>query len=334
MSNDVTVSNYVIVLCLFALVCGYTCVISCITYLLVITTTSKSQEKINKNDDIEENIEIGEKIEMKPVSFKGLYNFVILFSICLLLWIISINVSNFQEKHQINKLLNSSSIVCNRTETINELIRIEKKTAFYDIRQHHYNVDITNSHLFGSENGNIKSKEWNQDKRMILLEYLTRLNNIDSDIFEKNADELLLFTYYRIRENDDVGNIADIRMRNNGYIIDNKFIENILLHSRCISPSDKSEQRHIDNYEVELMEFANNLHNVFYKKLKDEYRKIEYKYTLISSDFTEFDKLINEVQNNETEILSLDDYDLKRRKLQIREMKLLFEIKPIGFIIY
>jgi hypothetical protein len=33
---------------------------------------------------------------------------------------------------------------------------------------------------------------------------------------------------------------------------------------------------------------------------------------------------MNEVQNNETEILSLDEYDLKRRKLEIREMKILY----------
>ena len=140
---------------------------------------------------------------------------------------------------------------------------------------------------------------------------------------KKKTDDLLLFTYYRIRENDDVGNISDIRMRNIGYIIDNKFIENIVLHTSCLSPSDKSEQRHINNYEVGLMEFANNLHNVFYKKLKEEYRKIEYKYTLIPTEFTEFDKLMNEVHDNEIEILSLDEYDLKRRKLEIRELKLL-----------
>lgn len=82
------------------------------------------------------------------------------------------------------------------------------------------------------------------------------------------------------------------------------------------------------------MEFANNLHNVFYNKLKEEYRKIEYKYTLIPPDFTEFDKLMNEAQNNEIEILSLDEYDLKRRKLEIRELKLLFDLKPAGFITY
>jgi len=32
--------------------------------------------------------------------------------------------------------LNSSSFVCDRTQYINELIRMDKKIVFYDIRQH------------------------------------------------------------------------------------------------------------------------------------------------------------------------------------------------------
>ena len=163
----------------------------------------------------------------------------------------------------------------------------------------------------------------NRDKIMIVIEFLNRLNSIDTSIFEKKADELLLFTYYRIHQDAGYGSITNVRMKNIGYIIDNEFIENIVLHTNCLSQSDKSEQRHIDNYEVELMEFANELHNVFYKKIKAEYQKIEYKYSFISPDFTDFDKLMNEVQNNEMEIISLDEYDLKRRKLLIRELKLI-----------
>jgi len=223
----------------------------------------------------------------------------------------------------IDTLVVASAVLFDRNHYINELIRIEKKTTFYDIRQHHYKVEQKNG-TFSDGNGNTVFDKSNRDKRMIMIEYLSRLNDIDSAIFEKKSDELLLFTYYRIHQNAGYGSISDVRMKNIGYIIDNEFIEKLVLHTTSLSQSDKSEQRHINNYEVELMEFANELHNLFYKKLKAEYQKIEYKYSLISPDFTDFDKLMNEAQNNETEILSLDEYDLKRRKLEFREMKLLY----------
>jgi hypothetical protein len=61
------------------------------------------------------------------------------------------------------------------------------------------------------------------------------------------------------------------------------------------------------------MDFANDLHDLFYRKLIKEYQQIEYKYTLIPPDFIEFDKLMNELQYNE---------------MEIREMTLLFYLKP------
>jgi hypothetical protein len=295
---------------------------------MVIINTPKCREKVNRNEDIEENTEIEETPKLQTTSFIRLYQVVILFMICLLLWITRINLINNQKKAIIHQPLFTESVVCNRTKTINELIRIEKKIVFYDIRQHNYNIGVTKNHLFGDGNGNLKSRELDEDRRVILLEYLSRLNNIDSSIFEKYADEILIFTHYH------GVNIYDVRMRNNGYIIDNKFIENIVSHTRCLSPIEKSQEHKINKYEVELMEFANELHNVFYNKLRSEYQKIEYKYMSIPSDFTEFDKLMNDTQYNEIEIISLDEYDLKRRKLEIRELKLLFDLKPAPYITY
>jgi hypothetical protein len=293
---------------------------------MVIINTPKCREKINRNEDIEENTEIEEIPKLPTTSFIRLYHCVILFMICLLLWITRINIITNQEKSINHQPLVTLPVVCDRTKIINELIRIEKNIAFYDIRQHHINVDLSNHHVFSDGNGNLKFQQWNKDKRAILLEYLTRLNSIDSPIFEKKA-------YYRVGEGG-YGDIYDVRMRNNGYIINNKFIENIVSHTRCLSPLEKSEQHKIDKYEVELMEFATELHNVFYNKLKKEFQKIEYKYTLIPPNFTEFDKLMNEQQNNEMEIISLDEYDLKKRKLEIREMILLFDLKPAALITY
>jgi len=326
MTNEIVTSNqmvessvssniYMILLWLFAITC-YTCFVVGITYLFVIINIPKGQMPINKKyDDENENendtrsINIVEETEETVVEQPEGEKELVPSAPCI---------------DTFDTFVVASAVLFDRNHYINELIRIEKKTAFYDIRQHHYNVDVTKSHLFGDENGNLKTNVLNQDKRMILLEYLTRLNSIDNDIFEKKADELLLFTTCYRNGREWYGPTNDVRMKNIGYIIDNEFIENIVLHTNCLSQGDKSEQRHINNYEVELMEFANELHNLFYKKLKAEYQKIEYKYSLISPDFTDFDKLMNEAQNNETEILSLDEYDLKRRKLEIREMKLLY----------
>jgi hypothetical protein len=212
---------------------------------------------------------------MSNNSFIILCEIVILFVLCSLARIKRLNIPNNQETP-----INQHTELYDKTKIINELIRIEKKISFYDILQHHY--------LFSDGNGHLKSNKWNQDKRIIILEYITRLNNIDSSIFEKKADEMLLSTPY-IRSGSGLcdGVINDIRTRNVGYIIDSKFIENIVLNSRCISQLDKSEQHKNNTYENELIEFANDFHYVFYGKLKKEYQKIEYKYTLISSDFNE-----------------------------------------------
>jgi hypothetical protein len=311
MTNEIVTSNkmiegsvssniYMILLGLFAISC-YTCFVVGITYLFVIINIPKGQMPINKKYDDENDTRSKNIVEEKVVEEELVPS-----APC------------------IDTLVVASVVLFDKNHYINELIRIEKKIAFYDIRQHHYKVDIQHTGVLNDGNGLTVFDRSNRDKRMIMIEYLSRLNDIDSAIFEKKSDELLLFAYYRIHQGARYGSISDVRMKNIGYIIDNEFIEKLVLHTTFLSQSDKSEQRHIDSYEVELMEFANELHNVFYKKLKAEYQKIEYKYSLISPDFTDFDKLMNEVQNNETEILSLDEYDLKRRKLEIREMKILY----------
>lgn len=69
-------------------------------------------------------------------------------------------------------------------------------------------------------------------------------------------------------------------------------------------------------YEIKLTENAYKLHNIFYKKIKEAYKKIEDKYNSIPDDFHDFDKVMNEVQENEIEIDILEEFDYKRRKLQ------------------
>ena len=43
---------------------------------------------------------------------------------------------------------------------------------------------------------------------------------------------------------------------------------------------------------------------------------------------------MNDVRTNENEMDVLEEFDSKRRKLEIREMILLFDLKPAGFITY
>lgn len=57
-----------------------------------------------------------------------------------------------------------------------------------------------------------------------------------------------------------------------------------------------------NQYELELMEVAYYLHNLFYKKLKSEYQKIDY------------DKLLNEARNSEKE---MDVLELREMKLKM-----------------
>jgi hypothetical protein len=217
------------------------------------------------------------------------------------LWIKRINLPNNQETP------------FDKTKTINELIRIEKKIAFYDIRQHHINVDFKSDMVNpgGGEKRNfvevLTGKNGNSKK--LVLEYWIRINNIKSSIFDKKSDELLIYTKDIYNYNGPYD-----RSENVGYTIDNKFIDELLLDTS-------------DGYKY-LLQNAYYLHNKFYTKLKETYKKIEDKYNSIPHNFEDFDKLMNEVQNNENEMDLLEEFDSKRRKLEIRELKLLFDRNP------
>jgi hypothetical protein len=137
-------------------------------------------------------------------------------------------------------------------------------------------------------------------------------------------------------------NIIDFRNDNIGYIIDNSFIEELLSDlfsgyncdddtlSRITKYHIKYSRQLLKNVdhisfrtmcEIKLTELAYELHNILYKKIKEAYKKIEDKYNSIPEDFDGFDKLMDEVHMNEIEIDMLEEFDYKRRKLQIREFK-------------
>lgn len=239
-----------------------------------------------------------------------------------------------------------------RNYYINELVRIEKKIAFYDIRQHFLTIDLKGSDVMNSCEHCVNyyhSKprcyydNAHSCKMKIIIEFLTRINNLDSSIFKKMSNELIIYTkdYHKNFEYDNNGqkkcrepiniidsiNIIDFRNDNNGYTIDNNFIEGLVSDIfngyKCEDDALNSLLVFRIMYEVKLTEIAYELHNIFYKKIKDAYKKIEDKYNSIPDDFVDFDKLISEVRNNEMEIDMLEEFDYKRRKLQIREFKLL-----------
>jgi len=108
--------------------------------------------------------------------------------------------------------LNSTSLVCHRKQTITELTRIEKRITFYDIRQHHINVDIKTDTV--REFCRIKGR----CSRKLVFEYWTRINNINSSIFDKKADELPIYTKDIGNENGPI-DIIKYRSDNVGYII-------------------------------------------------------------------------------------------------------------------
>jgi len=262
--------------------------------------------------------------------------------------------------------------VFDRNYYINELMRIEKKIAFYDIRQHHIYIDLKGSDVISKPEYQLPDStrtyygEVHLSKAKLILEYLTRINNIDTSIFKKMSNELLIYTkdyhkveydIYRMVSIEPI-NMIDFRNDNIGYTIDNKFIDecisDIFNGYNCdddtlsiitkysikwaleLIPSSGTYKYHIDEinrikkynhlsfqtmYEIKLTEIAYELHNIFYKKIKDVYKKIEDKYNSIPEDFDDFDKLMNEVLDNEIEIDMLEEFDYKRRKLQLREFK-------------
>jgi hypothetical protein len=213
--------------------------------------------------------------------------------------------------------LNSTSLVCDRKQTITELTRIEKKITFYDIRQHHINVDIKTDTV--REFCRIKGR----CSRKLVFEYWTRINNINSSIFDKKADELPIYTKDIGNENGPI-DIIKYRSDNVGYIIDSEVIEKMALTDKV--SFDRNIPEFLYQYEREIMEVAYYLHNTFFKKLKEEYQKIEDKYNSLPDDFNDFDKLIDEVRVNEKEMEMLEEFDSKRRKLELREMKLIFTL--------
>ena len=165
--------------------------------------------------------------------------------------------------------------------------------------------------------------------RKLVFEYWSRLNNINSSIFDKNADELPIYIKdiyncgYGGNENGPI-DIIKYRADNDGYTINSEVIENMSLTDKV--SFDRSIPLFLYQYEREIMEVAYYLHNIFYKKLKKEYQIIEDKYNSLPHDFNEFDKLMDEVHVNEKEMEMLEEFDSKRRKLELREMKLIFTL--------
>lgn len=265
--------------------------------------------------------------------------------------------------------------VFDRNYYINECIRIEKKIAFYDIRQHFVSIDLKNAQVFnnrvfGLPRDNTRNyyggepDDYNTriiySSHKLVMEYLTRINNIDISIFKKMSCELPIYTKsYSNPISYDVNrictmetmNIIDLRNDNIGYTIDNNFVEELLTDlfngyngddetlSRITKYSIKyalnpHDGHHLINLiknfdhiafrtmcEIKLIELAYELHNILYIKIKEAYKKIEDKYNSIPEDFDGFDKLMDEVHMNEIEIDMLEEFDYKRRKLQIREFK-------------
>jgi hypothetical protein len=218
-----------------------------------------------------------------------------------------------------NTYLRQNAFFCNKTQYINDIIYIEKKIAFYDIRQHHINVDVRTDTVkdFCKVRGRCTQK--------LVFEYWKSINQLNSSIFDKKADELLIYTkdvYNSGYDKNGNGPFDVIRYRNDniGYTVDSEFIKEMLLTD--IVSFDRSNLKFLYQYELELMEVAYYFHNLFYKKLKVEYQKIEDKYNSIPANFTDYDSLLNEVRNNEKEMDVLEDFDSKRRILELREMKL------------
>lgn len=215
--------------------------------------------------------------------------------------------------------LRHNTFFCDKTQYINNVIYIEKKIAFYDIRQHHINLDVRTDTVknFCKIKGRCSHK--------LVFEYWNSINQINSSIFDKKADELLIYTkdvYNSGYDRNGNGPFDVIRYRrdNVGYTVDSKVIEEMTLTD--IIPFDRNNLKLLYQYELELMEVAYYLHNLFYKKLKTEYQKIEDKYNSLPANFTDFDNLLNETLNNEKEMVVLEEFDFKRRKLELREMKL------------
>jgi hypothetical protein len=359
MTNEIVTSNkmvegsvssniYMILLGLFAISC-YTCFVVGITYLFVIINIPKGQMSINKKYDNENDTRSKNIVEEKAVEEELVPS-----APC------------------IDTLVVASVVLFDRNHYINELIRIEKKIAFYDIRQHHVVADLNRSDVINKQEHALPSStrtyfgEVHLGKAKLIIEYLTRINNLDSSIFKKMSSELLIYTkdyhtveydIYRMVSIDPI-NMIDFRNDNNGYTIDNDFIQKMLSdmfngyncdddtlsiitkysikHTEELLPSHPYCQYHIDEinrikkydhlsfqtmYEIKLTEIAYELHNIFYKKIKEAYKKIEDKYNSIPEDFDDFDKLMDEVHNNEIEIDMLEEFDYKRRKLQLREFK-------------
>jgi hypothetical protein len=186
--NTVSSNYFIILLFLFALL-GYTCVVSCMTYLVIINTPKCQEEKKINRNDIEENTEIEEIHKLPTTSFIRLYHCVILFMICWLLWITRINIITNQEKSINHQPLVTLPVVCDRTKIINELIRIEKKIAFYDIRQHHINIDFKSDmkNPSGGEKRHFLEVLTGRNgySKELVLEYWIRINNIKPSIFDK-----------------------------------------------------------------------------------------------------------------------------------------------------
>ena len=213
---------------------------------------------------------------------------------------------------------------------INECIRIEKKVAFYNIRQLHFALDLKYCELMSNPRYSMPctlSPRFNNEvdisRLRLIMEYMTRINNIDSSIFKKMSSELPIYTkvyhtleydsFERMKSIESI-NIIDYRNDNNGYIIDNSFIEELITDICDYLPFKTM-------CEIKLTEIAYELHNIFYEKIKDAYENIEEKYLYRLQPCLYTEAVMNELHDNEIEEDILEEFDYKRRKLQLREFK-------------
>ncbi len=240
-----------------------------------------------------------------------------------LLLVLIINLDN-QTTYLRQSNVDTTIDICDRNYDVNEMIWIEKKITFYRIRQHHIRIDFnceTNSKFLDVLIGR------NGYSKKIVFEYWSNINNINSSIFEKKANELPIYTkdVYNCGYTNNPIDIYSYRNDNIGYTIDNKFIQELALDIKGI-PLNEINRQFLYLFERDLLGNAYFLHNTFYNKLKAEYKKIEEKYKYILDNFENLDTLKDELHIKEIEMGILEDFDYIRRKIELTEMKLLLKM--------
>lgn len=237
----------------------------------------------------------------------------------LLVFIFVVHTTHNETKYLRNLHLNTTYNICNRTQYINEFIYIEKKIVFYDIRQHLVGVDFKSE--TNREFLDVLQNTIGNTTRPLMFDYWSKINSINSSVFQTKSDDLIIQTNDNFNYSYELIHIITYRNDNIGYTINRTFIEELSLKGD--KPFDKNVTQFLHTYEIDIMKAAYYLHNTFYKKLKREYRTIENKYNSLPDNFTDFDKVMIELSNREREMDILEDFDSKKRNLQIREMQLL-----------